>query len=70
MTSAVLTKKTGAHRAAARPETLTEQAYNRLEEMIVTLTLAPGAVLVRAGAVDRSRHRPHADSRSPAAAGA
>jgi DNA-binding GntR family transcriptional regulator len=30
---------------APRPETLTEQAYNRLEEMIVTLDLAPGAVL-------------------------
>ncbi len=30
---------------AVRPETLTEQAYNRLEEMIVTLRLAPGAVL-------------------------
>lgn len=44
MTSAVLTKKP-AHIVTARPETLTEQAYNRLEEMIVTLTLAPGAVL-------------------------
>ena len=31
--------------AAARPETLTEQAYLRLEEMIVTLVLAPGSVL-------------------------
>jgi DNA-binding GntR family transcriptional regulator len=30
---------------AARPETLTEQAYLRLEEMIVTLVLAPGSVL-------------------------
>jgi DNA-binding GntR family transcriptional regulator len=28
-----------------RPETLTEQAYFRLEEMIVTLALAPGSVL-------------------------
>lgn len=28
-----------------KPETLTEQAYNRLEEMIVTLRLPPGAVL-------------------------
>lgn len=28
-----------------RPETLTEQAYYLLEEMIVTLTLAPGSVL-------------------------
>jgi DNA-binding GntR family transcriptional regulator len=28
-----------------KPETLTEQAYNRLEEMIVTLALAPGAIL-------------------------
>jgi DNA-binding GntR family transcriptional regulator len=44
MTSAVLTKKP-ARIVAARSETLTEQAYNRLEEMIVTLTLAPGAVL-------------------------
>ena len=44
MTSAVLSKKT-AGVAPARPETLTEQAYYRLEEMIVTLELAPGAVL-------------------------
>lgn len=28
-----------------RPETLTERAYNLLEEMIVTLALAPGAIL-------------------------
>ena len=32
-------------RTAPKVETLTEQAYNRLEEMIVTLELAPGAVL-------------------------
>jgi DNA-binding GntR family transcriptional regulator len=44
MTSAVLTKKP-ARIVTARPETLTEQAYNRLEEMIVTLTLAPGSIL-------------------------
>jgi len=44
MTSAVLSKKP-ARIMTARPETLTEQAYNRLEEMIVTLTLAPGTVL-------------------------
>ena len=44
MTSALLTK-TPEPAAAARSETLTEQAYNRLEEMIVTLRLAPGAVL-------------------------
>jgi DNA-binding GntR family transcriptional regulator len=44
MTSALLTKK-AARTATVRPETLTDQAYNRLEEMIVTLTLAPGAVL-------------------------
>jgi DNA-binding GntR family transcriptional regulator len=44
MTS-VLLSKTPALPAPARPETLTEQAYNRLEEMIVTLSLAPGAVL-------------------------
>lgn len=30
---------------AAKAETLTDQAYNRLEEMIVTLKLAPGAIL-------------------------
>lgn len=28
-----------------RPETLTEQAYQKLEELIVTLVLAPGSVL-------------------------
>ena len=44
MTSAVLTKKP-ARAAPPKPETLTEQAYNRLEEMIVTLALEPGAVL-------------------------
>ena len=44
MTSAVLTKK-AMRGLAARPETLTEQAYLRLEEMIVTLRLEPGAVL-------------------------
>jgi DNA-binding GntR family transcriptional regulator len=31
--------------APAKAETLTDQAYNRLEEMIVTLELAPGAIL-------------------------
>jgi DNA-binding GntR family transcriptional regulator len=30
---------------ATKAETLTEQAYNRLEEMIVTLVLEPGALL-------------------------
>ena len=44
MTSAVLSKKP-ARIVTAKPETLTEQAYYRLEEMIVTLTLAPGVVL-------------------------
>ena len=44
MTSAA-TKKRKPHATTARPETLTDQAYNRLEEMIVTLELAPGAVL-------------------------
>ena len=44
MTSVLLSKKP-VRSAPARPETLTEQAYNRLEEMIVTLSLAPGAVL-------------------------
>ena len=44
MTSALLKKKPD-RVAAAKSETLTEQAYNRLEEMIVTLRLAPGAVL-------------------------
>jgi DNA-binding GntR family transcriptional regulator len=44
MTSALLTAQP-VRPAPVRSETLTEQAYNRLEEMIVTLTLAPGAVL-------------------------
>jgi DNA-binding GntR family transcriptional regulator len=44
MTSA-LVSKTAPPATPVRPETLTEQAYNRLEEMIVTLSLAPGAVL-------------------------
>jgi DNA-binding GntR family transcriptional regulator len=44
MTSAVLSKKP-ARIVTAKPETLTEQAYYRLEEMIVTLALAPGVVL-------------------------
>jgi len=40
------TSKRKAPRAdAAKAETLTDQAYNRLEEMIVTLKLAPGAIL-------------------------
>jgi DNA-binding GntR family transcriptional regulator len=43
MTGAVLSRM--ARPGPARPETLTEQAYYRLEEMIVTLELAPGAVL-------------------------
>lgn len=34
-----------AERAGAAPSSLTERAYSRLEEMIVTLQLAPGAVL-------------------------
>jgi DNA-binding GntR family transcriptional regulator len=44
MTS-VLVSKYVPRLASTRSETLTEQAYNRLEEMIVTLSLAPGAVL-------------------------
>jgi DNA-binding GntR family transcriptional regulator len=44
MTS-VLCNKKPAPPVPIRSETLTEQAYNRLEEMIVTLRLAPGAVL-------------------------
>ena len=44
MTSAAI-KKRKPHATTVRPETLTDQAYNRLEEMIVTLRLAPGAVL-------------------------
>lgn len=44
MTSAVLSKK-AIRTAPTKPETLTEQAYLRLEEMIVTLALEPGAVL-------------------------
>jgi DNA-binding GntR family transcriptional regulator len=43
-TSDLLIRRPG-HAAALKPETLTDQAYNRLEEMIVTLKLAPGAVL-------------------------
>jgi DNA-binding GntR family transcriptional regulator len=44
MTTTVLSKKP-ADTIALRPETLTEQAYLRLEEMIVTLNLAPGSIL-------------------------
>lgn len=44
MTRALQIKKTE-QVAAAKSETLTEQAYNRLEEMIVTLRLPPSAVL-------------------------
>lgn len=44
MTSTVLSRKS-ANAIALRPETLTEQAYFRLEEMIVTLELVPGSVL-------------------------
>ena len=44
MTSATI-KKRKPHAAPAKPEPLTEQAYNLLEEMVVTLALAPGAVL-------------------------
>ncbi|HWV83446.1 MAG TPA: GntR family transcriptional regulator [Hyphomicrobiaceae bacterium] len=44
MTS-VLLRNVPATAPMVRVETLTEQAYNRLEEMIVTLQLAPGAVL-------------------------
>lgn len=44
MTSTLLSKKSPSA-VAFRPETLTEQAYLRLEEMVVTLELAPGAVL-------------------------
>jgi len=44
MTSVAI-KKRKPHTATAKPETLTDQAYNRLEEMIVTLALAPGSVL-------------------------
>lgn len=43
-TSGLLMRRPGPA-AALKPETLTDQAYNRLEEMIVTLKLAPGAVL-------------------------
>jgi DNA-binding GntR family transcriptional regulator len=38
-------KATRTPSAAPKADTLTEQAYSRLEEMIVTLALAPGAVL-------------------------
>src|SRR5262245_27362011 len=43
--NSALVSRTAPRSLSARPETLTEQAYNRLEEMIVTLSLAPGAVL-------------------------
>jgi DNA-binding GntR family transcriptional regulator len=45
MPDAVLTKKPMARAITLNPQTLTDQAYFRLEEMIVTLELAPGAVL-------------------------
>ena len=38
-------RKTEGKSDQVKSETLTEQAYNRLEEMIVTLKLAPGAIL-------------------------
>ena len=38
-------KRKAQRQDAAKAETLTEQAYNRLEEMVVTLKLAPGAIL-------------------------
>ena len=38
-------RKTEGKSDQVKAETLTEQAYNRLEEMIVTLKLAPGAIL-------------------------
>ena len=41
----VRASKTDGNGEQARAETLTEQAYLRLEEMIVTLKLAPGAIL-------------------------
>lgn len=44
MTSALLTNRP-ARAIPDRAETLTDQAYYRLEEMIVTLALAPGSVL-------------------------
>jgi DNA-binding GntR family transcriptional regulator len=44
MSSALLTDRPPPA-IAVKPETLTEQAYLRLEEMIVTLVLAPGSVL-------------------------
>ena len=45
MPSTVLTKKPMARAITLNLQTLTEQAYYRLEEMIVTLELAPGAIL-------------------------
>jgi DNA-binding GntR family transcriptional regulator len=45
MPSTVLTRKPTARAITLNPQTLTEQAYYRLEEMIVTLELAPGAIL-------------------------
>src|SRR5262245_39698230 len=45
MTSLTVSNKKPAHPVPDPSRTLTEQAYNLLEEMIVTLHLAPGAVL-------------------------
>jgi DNA-binding GntR family transcriptional regulator len=45
MPSTVLIRKPTARAITLNPQTLTEQAYYRLEEMIVTLELAPGAIL-------------------------
>jgi DNA-binding GntR family transcriptional regulator len=45
MPSTELTKRPAARPITLSPQTLTEQAYLRLEEMIVTLVLAPGSVL-------------------------
>ena len=49
---------------------LTDRAYADLEEMIVTLKLAPGQRGLRGRALGATWHRPHADPRSAAAAGA
>jgi DNA-binding GntR family transcriptional regulator len=45
MPSTVLSNKQKARPIAVNAQTLTDQAYYRLEEMIVTLELAPGSVL-------------------------
>jgi DNA-binding GntR family transcriptional regulator len=57
-------------RPSRQPRDLDEQAYRQLEEQIVTLRLEPGEFPFRVRAGRRPGHRPHADPRGAAAAGA